>query len=134
MRLPLVKILVVGLFAIPLGAREFVKLQQYRHATARPLALGQIIRREDIRLWGDTPANQLTIQPTGTQGEATTVRAQVSNKEMDSLPTEICYYHSGNPEELAFPENTESPLLPLLFLWGGPPVAFVLVSRLLRIR
>ena len=66
-------LVVISLFAFPLGGAEFVKLVEIWRVRSAPLVQGKVLQREEIRKWGGIPATRLTIKVTNSEDTVTAV-------------------------------------------------------------
>ncbi len=118
-------LVLIFIFAIPLGVWQFYEYLHVRRVTSFPIVEGDIVEREKTNrvLQG----GRLSIRVAGTD---TIVIANTNRTAMEKLPDRIRFHYSGNATDEVFIIGEQHPLWPALFFLGMPFVLLLLWWKL----
>ena len=120
-------LVVISLFAFPLGGAEFVKLVEIWRVRSAPLVQGKVLQREEIRKWGGIPATRLTIKVTNSED---TVTAVMPNHTAETFGGLVQFHYSGDPGQTVHLEGEDNPAWLVLIMWGLPALLWVVYFSL----
>jgi hypothetical protein len=120
-------LLVITVFAVPIGAVEFGEWLHWRAAKILPVEQGNVIGREEYRRWGGIPAGRLHIR---IAKDNSVVQANLARSAMLEAPNALWVHYGGNANDEVVLATEPSPIWLVLFFWGGPTVLWNLYAVL----